>query len=393
MYSRKLQIKLPARQSTFLWGARQTGKSSYLREHYPDSIYYDLLSTHEISRLTREPHLLYEEIKALTKDRLARPIIIDEIQKVPDLLNEVHRLIEEKKVQFILCGSSARKLKNQSTNLLGGRGWIYHLYPLTFAEIKQFDLLKALQHGLIPQHYDADSEFIDDYLQAYIDIYLTEEIRNEGLVRNLKGFARFLDIAGLSNGQMINANNIARDCGIDRTTVQGYYQILIDTMLGYHVYPYRKKIKRDIITATPKFYLFDVGVANYLANQKPNSLKGQIAGQSIEHFILMELKAYIDYSRKRIDITYWRTKTGLEVDFILGDAEVAIEIKISEQVHQQDLKGLISFCEEHPKTKPIVVSQDKRERVLEVNHDISIHIMPWRLFLERLWDQGIIGRV
>src|SRR3990167_2987332 len=267
MYTRKLQIKLPAKQSTFLWGARQTGKSSYLRQHYPDSVYYDLLNTHEITRFTREPHLL----------------------------NEVHRLIEDKHVQFILCGSSARKLKNQSTNLLGGRAWIYHLYPLTFAEIKNFDLLKALQHGLIPRHYDAEPEFIHDYLQAYVDVYLTEEIRNERLIRNLKGFARFLDAAGLNHGQMINANNIARDCGVDRTTVQGYYQILVDTMLGYHVYPYRKKIKRDIITATPKFYLFDVAVANYLAKQRPISLKGQVAGQNIEHFIFMELKAYIDY--------------------------------------------------------------------------------------------------
>ncbi len=209
--------------------------------------------------------------------------------------------------------------------------WIYHLYPLTSAEVKHFDLLKALQHGLIPRHYDAEPEFINDYLQAYIDIYLTEEIRNEGLVRNLKGIARFLDIASLSNGKMINANNIAHDCGVDRTTAQGYYQILIDTMLGYYIYLYRKKIKRDIITATPKFYLFDVGVANYLAKQKPISLKGQVSGQSFEQFILMELKAYIDYSRKRIDITYWRTKTGLEVDFILGDAAVAIDVKISEQ--------------------------------------------------------------
>ena len=390
MHTRILQIKLPLKQSIFLWGARQAGKSSYLKQHYPSSIYYDLLSTHEISRFTREPHLLYEEIKVLSKDKLKHPIIIDEIQKVPDLLNEVHRLIESKHAQFILCGSSARQLKNQSTNLLGGRAGVYHLYPLTFAEIKNFDLLKALQHGLIPRHYDAEPEFIHDYLQAYVDVYLTEEIRNERLIRNLKGFARFLDIAGLTNGQMINANNIARDCGVDRTTVQGYYQILVDTMLGYHVYPYRKKIKRDIITATPKFYLFDVAVANYLAKQRPISLKGQVAGQNIEHFIFMELKAYIDYSRKCLDITYWRTKTGLEVDFILGDAKVAIEVKISEQVHQQDLKGLVGFCEEHPKVKPIVVSQDKRERLLEVEGVQPIHIMPWSLFLGRLWRGEIV---
>lgn len=390
MYTRKLQIKLPEKQSIFLWGARQTGKSSYLKEHYPNSIYYDLLNTHEIVRLTSEPQLLYEEVKALPADKLKFPVIIDEVQKVPDLLNEVHRLIEEKHMQFILCGSSARKLKSQSTNLLGGRAWVYNLYPLIFAEIPNFNLLRALRNGLIPRHYDSDPEFINDYLQAYIDIYLTDEIRNEGLVRNLRGFARFLDVAGLSNGQMINANNIARDCGIDRTTVQGYYQILIDTMLGYYIYPYNKKVKRDIIAAMPKFYLFDIGIANYLAKQMPISLSGEIAGRSFEHFILMELKAYLNYSRKRVDITYWRTKTGLEVDFVLGDGQVAIEVKISTNTHKQDLKGLLSFCEEHPHAKPFVVSQDKYPRNLQVNDNLYIDIVPWHLFLQKLWNKEII---
>lgn len=391
MYTRKLHFTLPDSQSTFLWGARQTGKSSYLRHYFHSSVYYDLLDTHELSRLTREPNLLYQEISALHKAQLNLPIIIDEIQKVPELLNEVHRLIEEYGVQFILCGSSARKLKTQATNLLGARAWIYHLYPLTFSEIPDFDLLKALQHGLIPYHYDADKQFIDDYLQAYVDIYLTDEIRNEGLVRNLKGFARFLDVAGHSNGEMINANNIARHCGIDRTTVQGYYQILVDTMLGYNIFPYSKKVKRDLITATPKFYLFDVGVANYISRSRPETLKGIIAGKCFEHFILMELLAYIGYTRKRIDISYWRTKTGLEVDFILGSANIAIEVKISEQVHQQDLKGLIAFCEEHTHTKAIVVSQDKRARKLEVNDAISIDILPWDVFLKRLWAAEIVN--
>lgn len=392
MHIRYLQINLPKGQSTFLWGARQTGKSSYLRGRYPSSVYYDLLSTHEMTRLIREPNLLYEEISALSKEALTSPIIIGEIQKVPALLNEVHRLITEKKVQFILCGSSARQFKNASTNLLGGRAWVHRFYPLTSAEIKDFDLLRALQHGLIPSHYDADPKFIDDYLQAYIDVYLTQEIRNEGLVRNLRAFASFLDVAGFSNGQMINANNIARDCGVDRTTVQGFYQILVDTMLGYHLYPYGKKVKRDIIGSTLKFYLFDVGVANYMGKQKVISLKGPVAGHAFEHFILMELKAYLDYTRTHVDVTYWRTKTGLEVDFILGDAQLAIEVKISEQVHREDLKGLMGFCEEHPKTKAVVVSQDKRSRVLEVAGRPSIHLVPWRTFLKQLWQGEIIKR-
>lgn len=389
MYARKLKIHLPPKQSAFLWGARQTGKSSFLKSHYPRATYYDLLDTHEVLRLAKSPYLLREEILA-DKQILENPIIIDEVQKVPELLNEVHWLIENVGAQFILCGSSARKLKTQVTNLLGGRAWQYHFYPLVFAEIPDFKLLTALQQGLIPNHYLSDKKFILDHLQAYVDIYLTDEIRNEGLVRNLSGFARFLDVVGLCNGDMINVSNIARDCGIDRATVQGFYQILVDTLLGYFVYPFRKKVKRDIVIATPKFYLFDVGVANYLARQTVIELKGVIAGKSFEHYVFMELMAYLNIHRKRVSISYWRTKTGLEVDFILGDAQVAIEVKISEQVHQQDLKGLIAFCEEHPAAKALVVSQDKRSRQLRVGEELSLQVLPWKVFLKKLWHGDII---
>lgn len=389
MLTRIIKIQLPKGQSAFLWGARQTGKSAYLKAHYPRSIYYDLLDTHEVIRLTKSPYLLREEILAQKALALSEPVIIDEIQKVPELLNEVHKLIEDHQIQFILCGSSARQLKSQSTNLLGGRAWPFHFYPLCYPEIPQFDLLKALQHGLIPKHYLSPSEYIKEYLRAYIDTYLTEEIKNEGLVRNLRGFSQFLDVAGLTNGEMINANNIARDCGIDRTTVQSYYQILVDTLIGYYIYPYRKKVKRDLILATPKFYLFDVGIANYLAGQNVTSLQGVVAGKSFEHYILIEILAYHGISRKDREVSYWRTKTGLEVDFILGKAEVAIEVKISAQVHQEDLKGLIAFCEEHPTAKALVISNDKAVRELQVNDQCCIQILPWRVFLERLWSHTI----
>lgn len=387
MFKRQLTIHMPQKQSAFLWGARQTGKSTYLRRNYPRAIYYDLLDTHELARLTKTPYLLREEVLALPQEKLAQPIIIDEIQKIPELLNEIHWLIENSPAHFILCGSSARKLKTQSTNILGGRAWPFYFYPLVYSEISRFDLLNALQKGLIPSHYLASSEYIDDYLQAYVDIYLTDEIRNEGLVRNLRGFSQFLDLAGMTNGEMINTSNIARDCGVDRTTVQSYFQILEDTLLGYYVYPFKKKVKRDLISATPKFYMFDVGVANYLAKQKVISLKGALAGKSFEHYIFMELKAYIGMKRKRVDICYWRTKTGLEVDFILAQVKLAIEVKISEQVHKQDLKGLIAFCEENPETQAIVISQDKRPRVLEATPEINIHILPWEIFLKKLWAE------
>jgi predicted AAA+ superfamily ATPase len=390
MYKRICEVNLPQQQSAFLWGARQTGKTSFLKQHFKSATWYDLLSTHETIRLTKAPFLLREEILALDPAALSNPIIIDEIQKVPELLNEVHWLIENTPAQFILCGSSARKLKSNAINLLGGRAWNFSFYPLVSAEIPDFDLLKALQQGLIPNHYRANSIHIMDHLQAYVDIYLTDEIRNEGVVRNLASFVRFLDVAGLSNTEMINFNNIARDCGIDRSTVQSYYQILIDTLIGYFIYPYTKKIKRDIILATPKFYLFDIGIAHYFSQEKILSLKGATAGKYFEHFILMELKAYLGLKRKRKDITYWRTKSGLEVDFIIGKGEIAIEVKISEQVHKQDLKGLLAFCEEHPNVKPIVVSLDARPRMLQTDNNISITILPWNVFLTKLWEGEII---
>lgn len=388
MFKRLLDMSLPEKQSAFLWGARQTGKSSYLKKYFKEAIYYDLLNTHEIVRLTKSPYLLREEILALP--HTYKTIIIDEIQKVPELLNEVHWLIENNNNQFILCGSSARKLKTTATNLLGGRAWVYHFFPLTFKEVPSFDLLKALQQGLIPNHYLASSEHIANSLEAYVDVYLTDEIRNEGLVRNLAGFMRFLDVVGMCNGEMINFNNVARDCAIDRSTVQGYYQILVDTLLGYFIYPYHQKVKRDIITSVPKFYLFDVGIANYLAQQTVNALKGSVAGKSFEHFILMELTAYIKLKRKRKAITYWRTKTGLEVDFIVGKAETAIEVKIATQVTSGDIKGLMAFCEENPKTQPMVISQDTRTRAIKLNNEITIVIYPWRTFLKKLWNDEIL---
>lgn len=390
MYTRIAKIELPPRRSTFLWGARQIGKSSFLKANFPNSIYYDLLDTKEIIRLTKEPYLLREEIESLNAKQISQPIIIDEIQKVPELLNEVHWLIENTSAKFILCGSSARQLKTKFTNLLGGRAWIHTFFPLTFIEITDFNLLKALQHGMLPRHYLEEPQYIDDTLQSYVNTYLTEEVKNEGLVRNLQGFASFLDLVGMNNGEMININNIARDCGVSRSTVQGYYQILIDTLLGYYLQPFKSKRKRDIILSTPKFYLFDIGVANYLAQNSVKSLKSSIAGKSFEHFILMELKAYIGLRRKNTDINYWRTKTGLEVDFIIPKFRLALEVKISPQVHQSDLKGLIAFCLEHPEYKPIVIAQVQRKRICTVEN-INIKILPWHEFLTDLWENKILN--
>lgn len=393
MFNRILKLPTKQNQSLFLWGARQTGKSRYLKFHFPNSPYIDFLQSKTLLRYSKAPHLFTEDILSLSPAQLAMPIILDEIQKIPILLNEVHWLIENKNLTFILCGSSARKLKTESTNLLGGRALVYHFYPLVFPEIPELNLLKALQQGLLPSYYLQSSELIYLALKSYVDVYLTDEIRNEGLVRDLGGFSRFLDVAGICNGEMINFSNIARDCHIDRATVRAYFQILIDTWLGYFIYPFSKKAKRELIAATPKFYLFDVGIANYLAAQNLTELRGEVAGKSFEHYILMELWAFKHIHQKRFDIYYWRTKTGLEVDFVLGNigrASVAIEVKISAEVHKDMLSGLKAFCDEHPHAKAMVVSQDDRMRKLNVNDHHIITIYPWREFLQKLWDGEIV---
>lgn len=388
MYKRILELIFPKGKSIFLWGARQTGKSTYLRKHFPSSIYYDLLKSDLLFRLEKEPFILREEILACSDEQLQYPIIIDEVQKIPHLLNEVHWLIENKEVHFILCGSSARQLKRMGTNLLGGRAIRYHFFPLVYPEISDFHLLTALNNGLIPTHYQ--SNHINLLLESYVKDYLNEEIRAEGLVRNLPSFARFLDSMAFSNGQLTNYLNISRDCGVSAKTVESYYQILEDTLLGYFIPPYHKKIKRDIISKTPKFYLFDVGLVNYLCKRTVAELRGDIAGQAFEHYILMELIAYRELRKKRYEISYWRTKTGLEVDFILGKGDLAIEVKISRTVHKQELKGLIAFMEEHAPGRAIVVSQDDKKRVIELNNKRFIEIMPWKVFLEALWADELI---
>lgn len=388
MFKRILELILPDRKSAFLWGARQTGKSTYLKTHFPQANWYDLLKSDVHLRLEKNPNLLREEVLAYSPNQINQLIIIDEIQKIPAMLDEVHWLIENTRAQFILCGSSARKLKRLGTNLLGGRALRYNFYPLTYAEIPQFDLLIALNNGLIPSHYQ--STHVNLLLESYIADYLNHEIREEGLVRNLPDFSRFLDSAAFSNAQIVNYTNIARDCGVSAKTVENYYQILIDTLLGYFLPPYHKKIKRDIICKAPKFYLFDVGVANYLAKRTIMDLRGALSGEALEHFIFMELIAYKGLCKKRYEIAYWRTKTGLEVDFILGSGEIAIEVKISRTVYKQELGGLIAFCEEHRPKKAIVVSLDAEPRLLKIDEQIEIHIFPWEHFLKMLWQGEVI---
>lgn len=387
-YDRKLVLDLPEGQSAFLWGARQTGKSTYLAKEFPDSLYFDLLNSDLYLRYSKRPHIFREEILASPEQKLKHPIIVDEVQLVPLLLNEIHWLIENTKAYFILCGSSARKLKRSAANLLGGRAWKYHFYPLVYPEVSDFDLLKVLNTGLIPSHYLSSQP--QKSLKAYIQDYLTEEIKAESLTRKLASFARFLDALSFSNGELTNFSNISRECGVDAKTVKSYYEILVDTLMGYFIYPYSKRIKRNIISSLPKFYLFDVGVAGFLTKRQINSLKGEEAGRAFEHFIGMELMAYKGLSDANFDIWFWRTTHGLEVDFILGDGEVALEVKISDNIDKSMLKGLMAFTDEYLPKKSIVVSLDPRPRKLFTKNGNEIMVLPYRDFLESLWKKEII---
>ena len=380
---RLLKIKLPSNQSAFLWGPRKTGKTTYLKDAFPGSLFFDFLKTDVVLDFTKRPALLREQLLAKEPETLRAPIILDEVQKVPAILDEVHGLIENHGLRFILCGSSARKLKRGKANLLGGRAWRYEMFPLVSGELKDFDLLRALNRGLIPSHY-----FQENYqksLAGYIQDYLKEEVFAEGLARNIPGFARFFDAMGYSHGELLNFSNIGRDAGIDAKTVREYFQILEDTLLGRMVEPFKKRTSRQILTKATKFYLFDVGVAGAITKRHITEERGETFGRAFEHFILMELAAHASYRELHYGIRYWRTKAGQEVDFILSDGEVALEVKGTNRVDQRELRSLAVFVEEYSPKAAIVVSNEREERRVG-----KIRVMPWRSFLTELWEGGII---
>jgi predicted AAA+ superfamily ATPase len=379
MYSRKQIFQGAANESVFLWGARQTGKSTLLKHLFPDALWFDLLLSNEYERLSKKPELLRETILA---NLSASPVIIDEIQRIPELLNEVHWLISNHNVRFIMSGSSPRKILRSGANLLGGRAIRYELYPLISVEIPDFDLLKALNNGLLPRHYDTKSPH--RLISAYIGSYLRDEIMAEARIRNVGSFSRFLEAAALTNGEMVNYANIASDCSVSAVTVKEYFQILEDTLIGRYLPSFQKKPKRRVIVA-PKFYLFDVGIVNYLLNRGRIEKGTELFGKAFEHFIYQEIYAHSRYSEVNYPIYYWRTASQLEIDFVLGDHEVAIEVKATEQANSRHLKGLKAFAEEYEVKKLILISNDPLPRLVD-----NIHIMPWKVFLERLWAGEII---
>lgn len=382
---RILDIKLPQKQSAFLWGPRKTGKTTYLKKHFPDSLIFDFLKTDFFIEVSKNPALLRERILAKDKNALKHPIILDEVQKVPQVLDEVHWLIENKGLRFILCGSSARKLRRGHVNLLGGRAWRYEMFPLVTAELKNINLLHALNHGMVPTHYLQDDQECKKSLKAYMQDYLKEEVFAEGLTRNIPAFSRFFDAFGYSHGELTNYSNIARDCGVDSKTVKEYYQILIDTLLAVRIDPFKKRQSRKIITKAPKYYLFDVGVANYLRKQHLEEERGEEFGRAFEHFLLMEILAYRSYSGQDFTINFWRTKTGLEIDFILARGEIAIEIKGANRIDKRDLNALVAFAEEYSPKRNFLVCNEKEKRL----HG-KIEILPWSNFLQELWAGNVL---
>lgn len=379
MYKRIIDLNLCNRHSCFLWGPRQTGKSTLLRAHFPDAIVYDLLLSDEYRRCLQNPGVIRQELqqRKLTGASQQTPIIIDEVQKVPDLLDEAHWMIERMGLRFILCGSSARKVKRGHANRLGGRAPTLQLHPLTSSEIPDFDLTCALNQGLLPPHYGAmDGRTLRD---AYIGAYLREEIAAEAAVRNLPAFGRFLEMAALTNGEMIGYQNIARDCGVSAPTVTAYFEILEQTLIGHILPAYTRRARRRTIHA-PRFYFFDVGIAGALARRGTVEPGSELWGRAMEHFIFMELIAWRDYANG-LPLAYWRTASQLEVDFILGEAAVALEVKATRMATNHDLRGLRAFKEEFRPKRAILVSMDPKPRRTED----GIEILPVDHFLAELW--------
>lgn len=365
----------PGRETFFLWGPRQTGKTTLLREVYPDATWVDLLKADEYRRYVERPELLREE---LSRHANGGQVVIDEVQKVPALLDEVHWLHEHRKVRFALCGSSARKVRRGAANLLGGRAVRYELLGLTATEIgKEFDLVRLLNHGYLPTHYESDRP--ERLLASYVGDYLKEEVAAEGLVRNLPVFSAFLNAAALSDGDLVNFANIARDCGVSGPTVKGHFEILEDTLLGRWLPAFTKRPKRRVIAA-PKFYFSDVGVVNYLAKRGAMQPGGELFGKAFENWVLHELRACNAYQETRTDLSYWRLASGIEVDFIVGDMAVAIEAKATARITGDHLSGLRHLHQDHPRARRLVVCLEPKRRTTPD----GIEILPAAAFIEAL---------
>lgn len=366
-----------AKNSFFLFGPRGTGKSYWIKKTLGGVPLFDLLDSDVHDRLMRRPRQLAEEIAPGEK-----AVVIDEIQKIPRLLDEVHRLIEERRIRFLLTGSSARKLWRGGANMLGGRAWQASFYPLTWAEIPGFDLLKYVNRGGLPKVQL--SRFPEEDLKAYTRLYIHEEVKAEALTRNIDNFVRFMDVLALSNGLEINYQNLAGDAGVPPRTIENYIAVFKDTLMGFELSPFLATKTRKAITRS-KFYFFDIGVVNHMTKRTPISSGNPAFGDAFEHFIVMEARAFLGLTGKDTPLHFWRTKNGFEVDLVIGN-ELAVEIKATRQVSPKHLRGLRALKEEGLVKDYAVVSLDPVTRDMEP----GIKAVFWEDFLKMLWEGRLV---
>lgn len=378
MFQRILNLQtLLDKKSHFLFGPRAVGKSTLVSVSLDQFTLFDLLNEETYRNLLRQPSILGESIREANQI-----IVIDEIQRIPELLNEVQRLIFQKKGRFLLTGSSARKLKHGASNLLGGRAWEANLFPLTSAEIPNFDLLQILNRGGLPDVYQ--SSYFKKELNSYVSLYLQQEIKAEALTRSVQSFAEFLELVAIANGNEINYESFASDCQVSTSTIKNYFQILEDTLIGFRVNGFTKTAKRKSISRA-KHYLFDLGVANALNKKWIEDYSSANLGEAFEHFIALELRAYLKYRDSPKQLNYWRSVSKIEVDFVV-EGEAAIEVKSTTTAAPKHMRALRALREEGLFERYIIVSRDERKRVTED----GIEIYPYRIFLQELWSGAIL---
>ncbi|MGK5088623.1 AAA family ATPase [Bdellovibrionota bacterium FG-2] len=373
MYSRL--FKPPLNKSFFLFGPRGTGKTTWIKQNLPESALLNLLDDELYRRLLARPESLLDWVP---KSQRSRPIVIDEVQKIPALLNEVHRLIEDEKLVFVLTGSSARKLKRGAANLLAGRAYRYEMYPLTSVEAqKDFDLKHALQHGMLPAINTEPNP--KAFLSAYVSTYLKEEIQQEGLTRNLAAFARFLEVASFSQAQPLVVSNVAQDCQIERKVVEDYFSILEDLMIAARLPVFSKRAKRELYSKS-KFYFFDAGVFQSIRPKGALDSTEELQGASLETLVFQELRALNSYLEWGYDLFYWRAKSKHEVDLILyGEKGLhAIEVKSSSRVRKEDLAGLELFASDYPVASQTLVYLGPKQYV-----ESDIRVIPAADFFQQ----------
>ena len=381
MYARLL--KRPT-STTFLFGPRGTGKSTWIKQNFPDAVMYDLLDLREVTRLQRDPSILHDEVSRLPPGSW---VVIDEVQKIPELLDVVHRLIEGSGTKFILSGSSARKLRRGGSNLLAGRAAMTNMFPLVTAEIGHaVETARAIAHGMLPRAV-TDQDPVP-FLRAYAETYLQEEVRAEALTRNIGGFGRFLEIAARQNGQITNVSGIARDAQVARTTVEAYFEILVDTLLGTWLHPWKPKPSNRLV-GHPKFYFFDAGVARALSGRLPYPPTSEEAGALLETFVVGEVRAFLAYSGLGYPVHFWRTQDGAEVDLVVEtrDGFWAVEIKSSERWDGRFGRGLRRLSESMAPARPACMGVFTGPRELGAG---DVRVVPAWQFLRELWDGRLI---